>query len=45
MPVAESLTGSVPVINVEYKPFGVQLTFSPTVLNDGIINPLPALYV
>ena len=38
VPVVQSSTGSVPVINVEYKPFGVQLTFSPTVLADGIIN-------
>ncbi|MGA7974722.1 MAG: type II and III secretion system protein family protein, partial [Pseudolabrys sp.] len=38
VPVVQSSTGSVPVINVEYKPFGVQLTFSPTVLKDSIIN-------
>jgi pilus assembly protein CpaC len=38
VPVVQSSTGSVPVINVEYKPFGVQLTFSPTVLATGIIN-------
>jgi pilus assembly protein CpaC len=38
VPVVQSSTGSVPVINVEYKPFGVQLTFSPTVLAGGIIN-------
>ena len=31
-------TGGVPVITTEYKPFGVQLTFVPTVLADGIIN-------
>jgi pilus assembly protein CpaC len=31
-------TGGVPVITVEYKPFGVQLTFVPTVLANGIIN-------
>ena len=30
--------GSVPVITTEYKPFGVQLTFVPTVLAGGIIN-------
>ncbi len=38
VPSVQSSTGSVPVINVEYKPFGVQLTFSPTVLKDGLIN-------
>jgi pilus assembly protein CpaC len=31
-------TGGVPVITVDYKPFGVQLTFVPTVLGRGIIN-------
>ena len=30
--------GTVPVITTEYKPFGVQLTFVPTVLAGGIIN-------
>jgi pilus assembly protein CpaC len=31
-------TGGVPVITTDYKPFGVQLTFVPTVLANGIIN-------
>jgi pilus assembly protein CpaC len=31
-------SGGVPVITTEYKPFGVQLTFQPTVLANGIIN-------
>ena len=31
-------TGGVPVITIQYKPFGVQLTFTPTVLENGIIN-------
>jgi pilus assembly protein CpaC len=31
-------TGGVPVITVQYQPFGVQLTFNPTVLENGIIN-------
>jgi pilus assembly protein CpaC len=31
-------TGGFPVITTEYKPFGVQLTFVPTVLAGGIIN-------
>jgi len=30
--------GSVPVITVQYQPFGVQLAFTPTVLENGIIN-------
>jgi pilus assembly protein CpaC len=30
--------GGFPVTTIEYKPFGVQLTFSPTVLADGKIN-------
>ena len=30
--------GGVPVITVQYQPFGVQLTFNPTVLENGIIN-------
>lgn len=38
VPVVQSSTGSVPIINVQYKPFGVQLTFSPTVLADSVIN-------
>jgi pilus assembly protein CpaC len=31
-------SGGVPVITTDYKPFGVQLTFQPTVLANGIIN-------
>jgi pilus assembly protein CpaC len=31
-------TGGVPIITTDYKPFGVQLTFQPTVLANGIIN-------
>jgi len=31
-------TSGVPVITTEYKPFGVQLTFVPTVLARGVIN-------
>jgi pilus assembly protein CpaC len=31
-------TGGVPVITGDYKPFGVQLTFVPTVLANGVIN-------
>jgi pilus assembly protein CpaC len=39
IPVAQpGSTGGVPIITVEYKPFGVQLTFMPTVLANGIIN-------
>jgi len=38
IPVVQSNAGSAPTIAVEYKPFGVQLTFMPTVLANGIIN-------
>jgi pilus assembly protein CpaC len=38
VPVVQSNAGSTPTITVEYKPFGVQLTFMPTVLNNGLIN-------
>jgi len=38
VPVVQTTTGVVPTITVEYKPFGVQLTFMPTVLNNGLIN-------
>jgi pilus assembly protein CpaC len=39
VPVAQtSSTGGVPIITVQWKPFGVELTFVPTVLANGIIN-------
>ena len=38
VPVVQSQAGTAPTITVEYKPFGVQLTFMPTVLANGIIN-------
>ena len=39
VPVAQpGSTGGVPIITVDYKPFGVQLTFMPTVLENGVIN-------
>ncbi|MFI4995196.1 MAG: type II and III secretion system protein family protein [Hyphomicrobiales bacterium] len=38
VPVVQSNAGSAPTIAVDYKPFGVQLTFMPTVLANGIIN-------
>jgi pilus assembly protein CpaC len=38
VPVSQSSSGSVPVITVQYKPFGVELTFMPTVLANGVIN-------
>jgi pilus assembly protein CpaC len=31
-------SGSVPVVTTQYQPFGIQLTFMPTVLANGIIN-------
>ncbi|SDR12715.1 pilus assembly protein CpaC [Rhizobiales bacterium GAS113] len=38
VPVAQTSSGSAPTITVQYKPFGVQLTFMPTVLANGLIN-------
>jgi len=38
IPVPQSGTGGVATITVEYKQFGVQLKFTPTVLNDGKIS-------
>ena len=39
VPTAQSGgAGDVPIITTEFKPFGVQLTFVPTVLAGGIIN-------
>ena len=39
VPVAQpGSVGGAPVITVQWKPFGVQLTFVPTVLAGGIIN-------
>ncbi|MHB8884537.1 MAG: type II and III secretion system protein family protein [Methylovirgula sp.] len=38
VPSVQSSSGTAPVITTDYKPFGVQLTFVPTVLASGIIN-------
>lgn len=38
VPVAQSGTGASATISVEFKPFGVSLGFTPTVLGDGTIN-------
>ena len=38
MPSVQSSSGTVPVITTQYYPYGVQLTFVPTVLANGIIN-------
>jgi pilus assembly protein CpaC len=38
VPVVQPSSGTTPLITVEYKPFGVQLTFVPTVLASGVIN-------
>jgi pilus assembly protein CpaC len=38
VPVVQPSSGSTPTITVDYKPFGVQLTFMPTVLANGVIN-------
>jgi pilus assembly protein CpaC len=38
VPSVQPSSGSTPLITTEYKPFGVQLTFVPTVLANGVIN-------
>jgi pilus assembly protein CpaC len=38
VPTVQPSGGSTSLITVEYKPFGVQLSFQPTVLSAGIIN-------
>jgi pilus assembly protein CpaC len=38
VPVLQSNNGDSKNITVEWKPFGVQLTFQPTVLSEGVIN-------
>ncbi len=38
VPSVQPSAGSTPLITTEYKPFGVQLTFVPTVLANGVIN-------
>jgi pilus assembly protein CpaC len=38
VPSVQSSSGTSPVITVQYQQFGVQLSFVPTVLADGIIN-------
>ena len=38
MPSVQSSSGTTPVITTQYYPYGVQLTFVPTVLASGIIN-------
>jgi pilus assembly protein CpaC len=38
VPSVQSSSSAAPLITVEYKPFGVQLTFVPTVLANGMIN-------
>jgi pilus assembly protein CpaC len=38
IPVAQSTTGTVPVITVQYKDFGVSLSFTPTVIGKEQIN-------
>ena len=38
VPIVQPSAGNSPLITVEYKPFGVQLTFVPTVLANGVIN-------
>jgi pilus assembly protein CpaC len=42
VPVAQTLAGSVPTVTVEFKPFGVSLAFTPTVLDNDVISLLVA---
>ena len=41
-PLCNKARATVPTITVDYKSFGVQLTFMPTVLSNGLINLRPA---
>jgi len=38
IPIAQSTTGNDRTITVEFKQFGISLGFTPTVLDDGVIN-------
>jgi pilus assembly protein CpaC len=38
VPAVQSSSGTIPTISVTYQPYGVQLTFMPTVTKNGIIN-------
>jgi len=38
VPIAQPSASGVPLVTIDYKPFGVQLTFVPTVLGGGVIN-------
>jgi pilus assembly protein CpaC len=38
VPTNETTNTGVPTITVEFKPFGVSLAFTPTVIGDGLIN-------
>ena len=38
IPVVQPSSGATPTITVDYKQFGIQLTFMPTVLANGMIN-------
>lgn len=41
IPVAQTasgITGTLPTITIEYKTFGISLAFTPTILQDGLIN-------
>lgn len=42
VPVAQTLNGSVPTVTVEFKPFGVSLAFTPTVLDKDVISLIVA---
>jgi pilus assembly protein CpaC len=42
IPVSQSTSGGVPTVTVEFKPFGISLAFTPTVIDSDLINLIVA---
>jgi pilus assembly protein CpaC len=42
IPVSQSTSGGVPTVTVEFKPFGISLAFTPTVVDSDLINLIVA---
>jgi len=42
IPVAQSTSSGVPTVTVEFKPFGISLAFTPTVIDGDLINLIVA---
>lgn len=38
VPVQTTVSNGIPLISIEFKPFGISLAFAPTVIADGVIN-------